>query len=136
MKPGLSKKIRSLMDNCLPPVLRDSRWFMSPLLRIWFGRNYTLIRDFTRNAYQLSEEEFARVYATLNSSHATDRPTDLTGKSLSWIDAALDSTAHSLLDVGCGRGFFAERIRSRFDRVAASDVVPELAIPGVEYTKA
>jgi len=135
VKRSLSNKIRYLMDDWLPPVIRDARWFMVPLLRIWFKNDVGNVVAFKERAYQISEDEFYKIYNE-NKSLGNDRPTDLSEKSIEWIEKKCIKGAHSLLDVGVGRGFFAGKMVGKFTRVAGCDILDAIKINGVEYRKA
>lgn len=112
------------MDECVPPIIRDSRWFMYPFFRFWF-KNAELksVMDFKSKAFQMTEAEFSDLYRRLQT-RAKDRPTDLNEASLHWMMSRLDSTATSLLDVGCGRGKW-------LNEVAASR--PQLQLTGLDF---
>lgn len=110
MNRRLTNSIRFIMDELLPPRLRDSRWFMYPFFHIWFkGRNIETYMDFKDIAYELSEEEFTNVYKNLDC-RASDRPTDLNAESINHMIRSLDPQAETLLDVGCGRGYWLETV--------------------------
>jgi ubiquinone/menaquinone biosynthesis C-methylase UbiE len=98
------------MDNWLPPVIRDSNWFMYPFFHIWFkGKNVRLYMDFKDIAYSLSEEEFSEIYRNLDCL-AYDRPIDMNMRSIKYLVESIDKEAKTLLDVGCGRGFLLNYI--------------------------
>jgi SAM-dependent methyltransferase len=105
MNRSITNAIRYVMDNWLPPSIRDANWFMYPIFYIWFkGKNVALYMNFKDIAYTLTEDEFSDVYRNLDCL-AYDRPTDMNMPSIKYLVGALDKDAKSLLDVGCGRGF-------------------------------
>ncbi len=110
MNRSITNAIRYLMDNWLPPAIRDARWFMYPFFHIWFkGKNVRLYMDFKDIAYTLTEDEFSEVYRNLDCL-AYDRPTDMNMPSIVHLVKSIDKDATSLLDVGCGRGFLLNYI--------------------------
>jgi ubiquinone/menaquinone biosynthesis C-methylase UbiE len=110
MNRSITNAIRYVMDNWLPPAIRDARWFMYPFFYIWFkGKKVRLYMDFKDIAYDLSEEEFSQVYRELDCL-AYDRPTDMNMPSIEYLVKSIDKDAKTLLDVGCGRGFLLNYI--------------------------
>ncbi len=110
MNRSITNAIRHVMDNWLPPAIRDARWFMYPFFYIWFkGKNIKLYMDFKDVAYDLTEEEFTEIYRNIDSL-AYDRPTDMNMPSIKYLVENIDKSAKTLLDVGCGRGFLLNYI--------------------------
>lgn len=110
MNRSITNAIRYVMDEWLPPAIRDARWFMYPFFYIWFkGKKVALCMDFKDLAYDLTEEEFSEVYRTLDSL-ANDRPTDMNMPSIKYLVESIDKDAKTLLDVACGRGFLLNYI--------------------------
>ena len=105
MNRSITNAIRYLMDDWLPPSIRDARWFMYPFFHIWFkGKNVRLYMDFKDVAYGLTEDEFSEIYRKIDSL-AYDRPTDMNMASVRYLTESIDKSAETLLEVGCGRGF-------------------------------
>ncbi len=110
MNRSITNAIRYVMDNWLPPAIRDARWFMYPLFHIWFkGKNVRLYMDFKDIAYTLTEDEFSEIYRNLDCL-AYDRPTDMNMPSVKYLTESIHKEAKTLLDVGCGRGFLLNYI--------------------------
>jgi SAM-dependent methyltransferase len=110
MNRTITNSIRYVMDNLMPPAIRDTNWFMYPFFYIWFkGKKVRLYMDFKDIAYGLTEEEFSEIYRNLDCL-AYDRPTDMNMASIKFLVANLDKDAKTLLDVGCGRGFLLNYI--------------------------
>jgi len=111
--------IRFVLDECLPPILRDSRWFMYPFFYYWFkGKRIGLYMDFKTAAYRMTREELAEVYDTLDH-RARDRKTDLSRASIEGMLNLLDDGDRSLLDVGCGNGYWLNIVSARRPSLAA-----------------
>ena len=125
------------MDEFVPPIIRDSRLFMYPFYQYWFkGNNIERIMEFKSYVYGLSEKELQDLYCDL-SCRANDRPTDLNAESIDYILTNIEASAGSLLDVGCGRGFFLEEVikLGRYE-VAGCDLLEKFAISGGVYHRA
>ncbi|HEX2120034.1 MAG TPA: class I SAM-dependent methyltransferase [Thermoanaerobaculia bacterium] len=111
MKTAVTNRIRWLLDELLPKRFRNARWFMAPLFFVWFkGRHVRTAMDFKRLAPSLSEEEFREVYRRV-STLADRRPTDTHPEAMAYALSKL--AGESLLDVGCGRGFFLRKVSGR-----------------------
>src|SRR4030095_8815666 len=93
--------IRFAMDELLPPIIRDSRWFMTPFFMLAYGRrDVRRIMDFKSKVYDMSDEDYARFYAELGNSVSRRRPTDLNQASLDWLLRSIAGDAQTLADIG------------------------------------
>lgn len=98
------------MDECIPPVLRDNKYFMYPFF--WFayrGRDVSATMEFKARVHQMSDAEYSAFYAGLDSI-SRNRETDLNEPCLQRILALLDDNVASLIDVGCGGGYLLRKI--------------------------
>lgn len=112
------------MDECIPPVIRDSRWFMYPFFQFWFkNTNINRIMNFKRDIATMTDEEFAEIYRTI-FVRAKDRPSDTNEASINYILRNLNAKSGSLLDVGCGRGYWLDLV---------ADKCPNLELTGVDF---
>lgn len=106
MKTSITNRIRSVID-ALPRSIRDSKWFMAPFFLVWFkGRHVRTAMEFKELAPAMSDAEFADVYRNIRT-FADDRVTDTNAEALTYVLARLENG--TLLDVGCGRGYFLSR---------------------------
>lgn len=76
MKRAVTEKIIFFLDNCIPPAIRDARWFMALAMRLSLGKQYVAWMDLKDKFPSLSEEEINKFYEELANSFV-DRPTDL-----------------------------------------------------------
>lgn len=138
MNRWMTNKIRFVLDECVPAIIRDSRWFMWPFFCFCYrGRHVTQMMDFKKNVYLWDKERLRRLYASINSV-SRNRPTDLAPSHLKLI-LDLDLTKYkTLIDVGCGKGFLLERIKVKFPHleVRGCDVVNALRDPTIMFTEA
>lgn len=109
MNRDLTNRIRFVLDECIPPIIRDSRWFMWPWFVLAYGRlNVRDMMDFKSRAWHMSPDDYEAFYAGLNGSVSRRRATDLNRACLDFIEGWVRSQATlctSLLDVGAGSGF-------------------------------
>jgi ubiquinone/menaquinone biosynthesis C-methylase UbiE len=113
------------MDECLPPVIRDSRLFMLPFFKIWFkNSNLKSVMNFKQDVNHMSDEEFAEIYRT-TFSMSKDRPTDTNEASIDYIIEHLKNGDNAnMLDVGCGRGYWLNLMAEKF---------PNIELTGVDF---
>ena len=96
--------VQFLLDECLPPILRDSRWFMWLPFRLVFGSKSDVFFRFKREAQGLTKQQIRDLYAETSDVHI-DRETDL---NRGCIDRILELTkGPRVLDIACGRGYLA-----------------------------
>lgn len=101
------------MDEWVPRFIRDSRWFMYPFfLFAYRGRNIREVMDFKTRVKSFSEEDYSKFYNNLNTI-SRNRITDLNQASLNFILENIDTTAQTLIDVGCGNGFLLKQIHEK-----------------------
>jgi ubiquinone/menaquinone biosynthesis C-methylase UbiE len=109
--------VRRVLDDWLPPVIREWRPLNRVLARMVHGPNFDL--DFKQRAFELSDREIADAYDRLAQGGARFRDTDTTPAQ---IAAIVDAARGRVLEVGSGNGIVAERLRSAGLRVTAVDV--------------
>ena len=115
----VTTKIAFVLDELIPPTLRDSKWFMWIPFRILFGNKSSAFFDFKDRAFDMSFEEFKNTYESLESVHI-QRETDLNDACIDEILVNIDGG--TVLEVGCGRGFLAKRIEEK-TKITACDMV-------------
>lgn len=115
-------KIHYLLDQWVPPFIRDTRWIMKLPLLLAFREHADTYLDFKERAYQMSEEEFRATYAKV-SDVAFERATDLNDYS---IQRLLEEVrGPRVLEVGCGKGFFLGKLLEAGHHVTAADIVEQ-----------
>lgn len=138
MKRSLTNKIRFVMDELVPPIVRDSRWFMYPFFMLAYRRmDVSDIMDFKRRVWRMSDEEYDAFYSSLDSV-SRRRNTDINDMTLERIDKEVGADATSLLDVGCGGGYLLRFLKSRHPGIAfhAADVFTSHPnLDGIEYRR-
>lgn len=113
MKREFTNVIRYVMDEWIPPVIRDSRWFMYPVFHYWFhGKYIREIMNFKKDVFYMSDEQYSDFYKKIHN-RADDRPTDMNQASIDHMLKNMDPSATTLLDVGCGRGYFLNKVKSQ-----------------------
>ena len=116
---NVTTKIAFVLDELIPPILRDSKWFMWIPFKILFGEHADSFFKFKESVFDMSFEEFKDTYELLESAHIL-RKTDLND---ACTDEILNNIAGgNVLEVGCGRAYLANRIETK-TRITACDMV-------------
>ncbi|MBX2803419.1 MAG: class I SAM-dependent methyltransferase [Myxococcales bacterium] len=109
---------------------------MRPAFRLLFGPHAKTFETFKERAAFLTDEEFRDVYARTAEVHL-ERPTDLNQACAAAIDTAV--IGPRVLDVGCGRGWLAERL-SEHHKVTGVDIHVDAALqqrlPEIQWAEA
>lgn len=135
MNRETTNRIRFVLEDVLPPVLRDSALFHG-VARLAWGGHVTRLAAFRARAPFLSAEE----YETLYREHP--RVHEGTDNSQACIDRIVaDTVGETVCDVGCGTGVLLKQIRAArggVGRYTGVDFVVEdaAAIEGIDYVAA
>jgi SAM-dependent methyltransferase len=130
-----TNRIRFVLEDILPPILRDSRLFRSAASFAW-GEHIERLASFRERAPFLTADE----YETLYRDHP--RVHEGTDNSKACIDRIVaDVVGESICDVGCGTGVLLKRIRQARNGTGSYvgvDFVVEdaAAVDGVDYVAA
>ncbi|MHC4374283.1 MAG: class I SAM-dependent methyltransferase [Planctomycetota bacterium] len=117
MKREHTNIVRFIIEDCLPPIIRDLPLFNTILSKA-SGMDLKKCRQLRKNIPFLSSEELSAFYKDY------PRIQDETDNSSRCIQGIIDNVAgNSLCDVGCGTGHLIERIRQRsnLDTLAGVD---------------
>ncbi len=116
---NLSLKIHFLLDNCIPPIIRDAKWFIIPPFKVLFGATTPTFLGFKQTAMAMTEQEFLGVYERVQPV-LIERETDLNTQCVEEILRNL--VGQTVLEVGSGRGLLAKKM-SKQSRVTAVDIM-------------
>jgi ubiquinone/menaquinone biosynthesis C-methylase UbiE len=98
-----------ILDNVVPPFLRDSKFFTNITFGIVYGKHKNMVMEFKEKAYFISDEEYSEYYRKYAETQiVTKRETDLNQKSVKKIISSI--VGDSIVDIGCGKGYLARRI--------------------------
>jgi len=123
---NITNCIRWVLDECLPPIIRDSKCFMFPFYYFAYrGKKIKEVMHYKELVYSFSPEEYRKFYKNLDSI-SRRRLTDLNEESIKIILDELKPGTETLLDIGCGSGYLLDqiaRICSHIKLVGA-DIIP------------
>jgi SAM-dependent methyltransferase len=98
MKRETTNLIRFLVEDLLPPIVRDSVIFRAVARVVW-GAHIDVLADFRKRAALLTSAEYEKVYREHPRVHDdTDNSAACIARILADIDGA------SVCDIGCGTG--------------------------------
>ena len=133
MNRGLTNAIRYVMDEWIPPAIRDSRIFMYPFFYIWFkGKYINEIMNFKKNVYFMSKQEFFDFYKKRDSM-AKDRETDLSMASIRFMLDKMNKDNKTFLDIGCGNGFLLNMVKNLGIETTGCDVFEQSPFEHSKY---
>jgi ubiquinone/menaquinone biosynthesis C-methylase UbiE len=88
------------------------------------GRNIQTAMNFKKRVYGFTDREYVDFYSNLNSI-SRNRKTDINEATIKYVLDNLDKNGGSLLDVGCGSGYFLNRLAKQNKQIelAGCDIV-------------
>jgi SAM-dependent methyltransferase len=135
MNREMTNRIRFVLEDLLPPVIRDSRFFRGAARLAW-GEHIDRLANFRARAPFLTEAEYEALYRDHPRVHqGTDNSEACIGQIIA------DVVGSSVCDVGCGTGALLKRIRdsrSGEGSYTGVDFVVDdaAALDGIEYVAA
>ena len=137
MNRSATNAIRFCIDELIPPIIRDARWFMFPFY--WFAYRGKLVREameFKSRIATMTPEEYVHFYECIDTI-SRNRESDLNNRCLKAILDALPGGQVRILDAGCGNGFLLRAIGERNPKAVLYGLdlkAPREPIPG-EFTR-
>lgn len=119
----LTRWIHFFFDQCLPPVLRDRKWFMWLPFKVLFRDKANIFFTFKDLAPFLSSTQLREIYHSAGKAFIR-RETDLNSKSIALIGKYV--VGNRVLDIACGRGLLAKRLAKEYLVTAADFVIDPL----------
>jgi SAM-dependent methyltransferase len=131
-----SLRAQRLLDDFLPPFIRDSRLLMPLLMRLVLGRHAEKFMSFKDRAHAMTEHEYSGVYrdvaeAELHGGKHLNQPC---------IEAIVSLVRDdTVLEVGCGSGYLAGALAASNEVTAVDILIPDearAAHPAVTFAEA
>lgn len=136
MKREVTNVIRTILDEWIPPAIRDSRLFMWPFFCLAYRfHNIREVMQFKDRVCDFTEQQYEDFYANLNSL-SRHRQTDLTERCIEEILKECEN-ARQVLDAGCSAGYLLKRLHRHNAALSLSgcDVLPAVEENGFSYRK-
>jgi ubiquinone/menaquinone biosynthesis C-methylase UbiE len=116
----LSLVVQYILDQWVPPRIRDSKWFMYLLMRLVLKDATRDFMTFKDSVFESSDEEFRLLYRRTGHVQELQGETDLNRRCASALREMI--AGRNVLEVGCGRGYLAGLL-SADNQVTACDIV-------------
>jgi 2-polyprenyl-3-methyl-5-hydroxy-6-metoxy-1,4-benzoquinol methylase len=133
MRREQTNQIRFIMEELLPPIVRDTALFRFAARLAW-GKHISTLAEFRKAAPFVTTEEYDQLYRLHPRVHED------TDNSLACLERiAADAIGESLCDVGCGTGALVKFVRSKAHVPFAEMVGVEMIEPdkplgdGIEF---
>ena len=117
MNRETTNKIRFILEDILPPIVRDS--FIFKLIIRKMFKNKTLER-LKSDILKISRKEYANLYKNLNRIH---KDSDLSQICINEI--LKNIKPNQVLDVGCGEGFLLNKIKNKYKNISLTGIEME-----------
>lgn len=105
MNRNVTNKINAFIDNWIPPVFRDNKFFAAILFRIVIGKKYRFYLEFKDRIPTMTEHE---INITPFQGKHLSRKTDLNKRCIKKI--AQEVIGKKILDAGAGNGVMAKKL--------------------------
>ena len=105
MRREQSNQIRFVLEELLPPIVRDTALFRFAASLAW-GKHISTLAEFRKSAPFLTAEQYSELYRTHPRVH---EDTDNSRACLDRVSA--DALGPSICDVGCGTGALLRHVR-------------------------
>lgn len=112
--------VQYILDEWVPPRIRDSRLFMYIPMKIVLKDGANDFMHFKNWFYSASSKEIGALYTKTAHVQELQGETDLNQQCINEILKTI--SGKNVLEVGCGRGYLANVI-SKHHKVTASDIV-------------
>ena len=138
MNRNVTNKINAFIDNWIPPVFRDNKFFVAILFRIVIGKKYRFYLEFKDRIPTMTEHEINKYYTILGKTFIS-RKTDLNKRCIKKI--AQEVIGKKILDAGAGNGVMAKKLyyADRSMECTICDIIlpsKMKRVEGIEYVEA
>jgi ubiquinone/menaquinone biosynthesis C-methylase UbiE len=113
----VTNKARWMIDNLLPPIVSDARWFNQILARVTYG-SVPFDLDFKERAFFMTQQDFRAAYEAVGARLRC--PSDATDRQRKFLISM--ASGPDVLELGSGNGQLALELAHRGLRVWACDM--------------
>jgi ubiquinone/menaquinone biosynthesis C-methylase UbiE len=116
--------VQYVLDQLVPPIIRDSKWFMYLPMKLVLKHNAHDFMTFKNWVFQSTDKEFGALYERTTSTNELQGETDVNDACLREILEVVQN--RTVLEAGCGRGFLADKLAAK-NKVTGADIVVDPA---------
>jgi len=115
--------VQYLLDEWIPPRIRDSKLFMTIPMKLVLGDSSHDFMTFKDWVFSSNQKDISDLYIRTNSVQRLQGETDLNKKCTDEIVRTI--SGKTVLEVGCGRGYLANLISDNHDITACDIIIPK-----------
>lgn len=115
--------VQYILDEWVPPRIRDSRLFMYLPMKLVLRDTTKSFMTFKNTIFTATEAEFSDLYNSTSHVQELQGETDLNEACTEEILKNISSK--KVLEVGCGRGYLANKMSKKSDVTACDIVIPD-----------
>lgn len=108
---NIAIKIGNILDNWLPPVVRDSKLFVYLPFKYMFKDKANVFFTFKQKAPHISEAEYIKLYKEIDP-YLIKRETSLNTSCILTIMQSV--VGQKVLEVGCGNAYLAKKLSNKY----------------------
>jgi len=113
-------KINFILNEILPPIIRDSKWLFYLPMKLLFKNNTNIFINFRANAHSMTDKQYRDIYSLTSNSNLL-KNTDLNKQSIERIINEIKGI--NVLEIGCGRGFLTNLLSENNSlKLTATDI--------------
>lgn len=116
----LSISVQYVLDQWVPPRIRDSKWFMYLPMKLVLKDVSANFMTFKNEVFSMNDKQFSALYERTSHVQELQGETDLNKACTEEILKTIRNK--KVLEVGCGRGYLARKLSEK-NLVTACDIV-------------
>ena len=116
-----SVAVQYILDEIVPPILRDSKWFMYLPMRVVLKDAAPDFMEFKNEVFGYSSKQFGSLYDRTGHVQELQGETDLNKPCTDEILRTI--SGKNVLEVGCGRGYLAGLVSEAGHEITGCDIV-------------
>lgn len=116
-----SVAVQFILDELVPPIIRDSKWFMHLPMRFVLKDAAHDFMNFKNEVFSYSPKQFGALYDRTGHVQELQGETDLNKECTDEILKTI--SGKKILEVGCGRGYLAGLIANAGYDITGCDIV-------------
>jgi ubiquinone/menaquinone biosynthesis C-methylase UbiE len=116
---NVSIAVQYVLDQLVPPIVRDSKWFMYLPMKAVLKHNAHDFMTFKDWVFKTSDDEYGALYERTGLPEELQGDTDVNDACMRELLKLKD---RKVLEVGCGRGYLAGKLAKK-NAVTGCDIV-------------